>query len=482
MNIVCDSLVVNSTDVRLVNLETRFPFEFGIVEMTELPHCFVSVDLDVDGTTSRGLSADHFPPKWLTKDPSLSLESEANAMLEVVQQACTFATTISAETVFECWRQLYETQREWGEATEYPPLLWNFGVSFVERATIDAFCRATNTTFSEAISESDLGIRPGYVYPELAGTTPGDYLSSTPDRSVTVRHTVGHGDPLVDPGDSALDDGLPHTLEENVETYGLDRFKIKITGDVDGDYERLQTVLGLLDEICDSYSFTLDANEQYRSVHQLQRLVTRLRIDEALSEFDSRLGFIEQPFPRDIALTERVGSELRVWHDRPPIIIDESDGQLDSFGRALECGYDGTSYKNCKGVIKGLINACLAEKRSEDIQSAVILSGEDLTTIGPVSLQQDLAAMATVGVDDVERNGHHYFRGLGMFDESVQASVLSNHGDLYRSLEDGTPTVDIVDGQLSIESVLQAPFGYACEIDISRYADPGEWSFVSLDG
>lgn len=475
------SLAITATDIRLVNLETRFPFEFGVVEMTELPHCFVTVDADVDGTSVTGLSADHFPPKWLTKDPDLSLEAEANAILEVVQQACTAARSITGETVFDCWRQLYEAQRAWADATDYPPLLWNFGVAFVERAMIDAFCRATERTFPEAVAENALGIRPGYVYPELDGETPADYLPSEPNRTVAVRHTVGHGDPLRDADTSGPDDDLPLTLEENVETYGLDRFKIKILGDVDRDYERLRDVLTLLDAACDEYLFTLDANEQYRSVADLASLLERLRNDEALAAFGDRLAFIEQPFPRDTALSARVGDELREWTDRPPIIIDESDGPLNSFGRALDRGYEGTSYKNCKGVIKGIINACLAARRREHGESA-FLSGEDLTTIGPVSLQQDLAAMATVGVDHVERNGHHYFRGLDMFDETVRATVLEAHADLYRSLPDGTPTVAIDDGRLALGSVLRAPFGYAGDIDPTRYAGPDEWSFPALEG
>lgn len=93
------SLEVASTDIRLLNLETRFPFEFGVVKMTGLPHCFVAVDLEVDGTSTTGLAADHFPPKWLTKDPDLSLEEEAEAILEVVKQACGYRPGVSRQPI-----------------------------------------------------------------------------------------------------------------------------------------------------------------------------------------------------------------------------------------------------------------------------------------------------------------------------------------------------------------------------------------------
>jgi len=473
-------LEVKSTDVSLLNLETRFPFEFGIATMRKLPHCFVSVDLSVDGESTTGLAADHLPPKWLTKDPDLSLAAEAESMLEVIQHACRLAESMTGESVFDCWRQVYEAQRDWAGGTDYPPLLWNFGVTFVERAMIDAFCRITETPFSEAVTDNTLGVRPGYIYPDLEGAAPGDYLPAEPNRSIAVRHTVGHADRLRDGGEASIDDGLPVTLVENVEAYGLDRFKIKLAGDPEGDYERLREVLSVLDEVCEAYAFTLDANEQYESVDALQRVVERFQGEDGPGAFDERLLFIEQPFPREAALSEPISTDLEDWSGRPPIVIDESDGPLDSLGRALEAGYDGTSYKNCKGVFKGIINACLVGHRRQHGED-VILSGEDLTTIGPVSLQQDLAAMATVGIDHVERNGHHYFRGLGMFDEDVQSAVLSAHDDLYRPLADGTAAVDVHDGRLQLPSVLEAPFGYACEFDPGRYARPEEWSFVSTE-
>jgi hypothetical protein len=239
-------------------------------------------------------------------------------------------------------------------------------------------------------------------------------------------------------------------------------------------------VLSVLDDVCEGYAFTLDANEQYESVDALQRVVERFQGEDGPGAFDDRLLFIEQPFPREAALSERVSTDLEDWSGRPPIVIDESDGPLDSLGRALEAGYDGASYKNCKGVFKGIINACLVGHRRQNGED-VILSGEDLTTIGPVSLQQDLAAMATVGIDHVERNGHHYFRGLGMSDEDAQSAVRSAHDDLYRPRADGTAAVDVHDGRLQLPSVIEAPFGYACEFDPGRYARPEEWSFVSTE-
>jgi hypothetical protein len=40
---------------------------------------------------------------------------------------------------------------------------------------------------------------------------------------------------------------------------------------------------------------------------------------------------------------------LREWEE-VPVIIDESDDRPSSLKRALDCGYAGTSHKNCEGV------------------------------------------------------------------------------------------------------------------------------------
>src|SRR5207247_7825279 len=131
-----------------------------------------------------------------------------------------------------------------------------------------------------------------------------------------------------------------------------------------------------------------------------------------------------------------------------------------SLPQALRLGYAGTSHKNCKGVFKGIVNACLlAHRRRQQPHGSVILSGEDLANIGPVALLQDLAVCAALGIASVERNGHHYFAGLSMFPEDVQRQMLEAHGDLYHTSPQGWPTLAIRDGRLQLDSVNNAPFG-----------------------
>lgn len=468
-------VAITDAEIRLVPVATRLPFEYGIVTLTRMPHCFVRLTLTIDGAKTTGIAAEHLPPKWFTKLPDQPIDEEIEIMIEVVERACTAATEATGETVFDCWEEIYQAQQQWGTDSPHPPLLWGFGVTFVERAMIDAFCRATDTSFADAVRDGSLGIEPGRIYPELEGTSPGDVLDEPLDQ-IRVRHTVGYNDPLDERPADAPEDGLPVTLEENIEQYGVDRFKLKIGGDVDRDVSRLRDVLSVAEQQLDDYAFTLDANEQYDSVSDLRNLLERLTADDAVDGFRERLLFVEQPFDRSIALTPTVGDQLADWEDAPPIVIDESDGELQSFGRALELGYAGTSYKSCKGVFKGIANACLAAERRAAGAECVI-SGEDLSTIGPVCLPQDLAAMATLGIEHVERNGHHYFRGLSMYDEDVQQTVLSAHPDLYRRHDDGFATLDVDEGVVPTMSVTKAPFGFGGELDLSAYATPETWNF-----
>ena len=181
-------------------------------------------------------------------------------------------------------------------------------------------------------------------------------------------------------------------------------------------------------------------------------------------DFWPKLLFIEQPLHRDVALT--AASDWSAWPERPPIIIDESDAELGSLPAALALGYAGTSHKNCKGIFKGVANACLLAQRRAAGKPAM-LSGEDLTNVGPVALLQDLAVQAVLGVTSVERNGHHYFAGLAQFPPEIQQHMLTHHGDLYTRSAAGWPRLDVRDGRIALGSTLNAPFGCAAGLDLS---------------
>jgi hypothetical protein len=279
---------------------------------------------------------------------------------------------------------------------------------------------------------------------------------------VFARHTVGLVDYIEEadiPAAERVHDGLPQSLAACVRFYGLRHFKIKVDADVAKARQRLQQIAVVLARECGAdYAFSLDGNESFRDPAVFATQMRALLAEPALKEFWPRLLFIEQPLHRDVALS--AAADWSGWPERPPIIIDESDGELGSLPAALALGYAGTSHKNCKGIFKGVGNACLLAQRRAQGRPAM-LSGEDLTNVGPVALLQDLAVQAVLGVTSVERNGHHYFAGLAQFPAAIQAHVLAHHADLYTRSTAGWPRLDVRQGSIRLGSVLRAPFGCA---------------------
>ena len=446
----------------LHQLRTRMPFRYGIVTMTELPHVFLSTEWEIDGQTVPSLASENLPPKWFTKEPEKAPLDEVEEMEAVLREACQAAMHLVSDSPFAFWLRLYETCMS---PPQRPALLQHLGVSLVERSLLDAFCRHHQTPLWQLLRQDRLGIELGQISPELAGRNPAEFLPSEPLTHATLRHTVGMADPLREtdiPDDERLDDGLPQSLEVCIRAYGLREFKLKLSGQAEADLLRLRATAFVIMEHCpDGYAFSLDGNEQFHSPGQLHAFGERILADPDLVPFFKNLLFIEQPISRKAALSKDAPPVTQAWPTSVPVIIDESDGSLDDLPRALELGYAGVSHKNCKGIFKGIRNRCLLglwqERHPERL---LLMSGEDLANIGPVALLQDLAVQALLGNASIERNGHHYFRGLSAWPSDWQTATCAAHKDIYASHPThGWPTLQVAAGRIALGSVNAAPFG-----------------------
>jgi L-alanine-DL-glutamate epimerase-like enolase superfamily enzyme len=453
---------------------TRFPFRYGIASMTEVPHLFVRTSVTVAGKSSVGLSSEGLPPKWFTKNPATTFEQDLPEMLHVISHAAKLAEQVAQSPVlfFDFWHQLYRQQTDWADARHIASLLAHLGVSLVERAVLDGFCRVAGEPLHRMVATNRLGLRLGEVYAELGDAQPQDLLPAAPLPSCFVRHTVGLGDALspanVPPGER-VDDGLPQDLESSIRAYGLRYFKVKLFAEEQRDFARLRELNHLLErETGGKYFVTLDGNENFKTFEAFREFWQKAAGEPSLRELWRRIIVVEQPVHRDRALSDDLGAALRTWKDRPPLIIDESDGAVGDLPQALALGYVGTSHKNCKGIVKGIANACLLAKRRRKGERAV-LTGEDLCNLGPVALLQDLALMAMLGIEHVERNGHHYYRGLTLWPADWQEAVLADHGDLYTRHRDGFACLHIGEGRVALGSVNSAPLGVKTLLDPSRF-------------
>jgi len=456
-----------------LDLQTRLPFRFGITTLTRVRHALLRVEVDFGGTRCCGISGDHLFPKWFKKDPDQSFEAEVEEQIHLLRRAVAFAADIEAPTLFAFWKMLYERQLAWAATAGVEPLLALFPVTLLERAMLDALARHEGKPVARLIVGNRLGIdfaAADPAYAPLAGTQPCDWLPAKPLEQVEARHTVGLTDPLSDaaiPAAERVADGLPQGLDACIAHYGLSHFKIKVCGNPDTDLPRLRQLAELIPRLAPAdFLFSLDGNEQFKTCADFRAFWQTVAGDGALKPFFAHCLFIEQPINRKEALTDAM-MEIQTWADLPPIIIDESDATLESTPRALHLGYAGTSHKNCKGVMRGILNRCLINShrtRQPELAARYLMSGEDLVNIGPVALPQDLVIQAVLGNATVERNGHHYFAGLQAFPAAIQQAMLEAHPDLFIRSPSGWPTLAIKNGGIGLHSILNAPFAVGCDL------------------
>lgn len=464
----------------VVPMRTRFPFQYGIASMTELPHLFVEAILEVNGQEITGRTSEGLPPKWFTKDPTTRFEEDLPEMLRSIRHAAAHALAMDrSPSFFEYGWALGQNQEAWALQEGIPGLLAHLGVALVERATLDGLCRAMGNSAPTILRRNLLGLRLDAIHPELSGLQCAELFPAAPPNRPWVRHTVGLGDPLDEtdvPNDSRPDDRLPYTLVENIDVYGLRYFKIKLSGILEKDRARLAQLSPILSErVGGALRFSLDGNEQFADLETFRDHWDALHTIPEFGAILPGLLYVEQPIHRSHALDPELKQAFETWPEAPPILMDESDGAYDAFARGLELGYRGVSHKNCKGIVKSLANAGLAHRRH------AMLSGEDLANVGPIALTQDTVMAAALGIDHMERNGHHYFKGLSMLPLSLQEATLVAHRDLYHRSDSGYPTLAISDGRLRIDSLLGAPFGYETPIDLESFPTLDAW-LVQNDG
>jgi hypothetical protein len=446
-------------------VKLRMPFRFGVVTMTQAPQAFVRARVRLeDGREADGAAAELLAPKWFDKNPALSNEENFEQLRQSLRAAREAYLASGLDTAY-------------GHSRPTIGLVENYGPALLDRALLDALCRALDVSFYEALRTN----LPRISFP---GLNMNLFLAGLePANRIAARHTVGLSDPITSLDNrNPVGDGLPETLEEVIACYGHRWFKLKLGGDVKADVERLSAIAAVLERIAEPYRASLDGNEQYRDVDGVLDLWRAVKAEPRLKRLATSVVFIEQPINRQNALAgdeldepglQSVERHFEVTRQRirrieakalmkllageKPVIIDESDDSLDAFPRAKALGYRGVSSKTCKGIYRSLINAARCAQWGADY----FMTGEDLTIQAGIALQQDLALVSLLGLTHVERNGHHYVNGMAGLPASEQEAFLSRHDDVYERSH-GAVRLRIREGMIQMKS-LDCP-GFASRV------------------
>ena len=434
-------IAVKSIDLSERRVPFRHPFRFGAVTVNEAPQIFVHVTIEVDGQRSTGAAAELMVPKWFNKDADLS----AGDTIDQLRQSSAIARTLYLEhttpdTAFGLHAARNGTQVAACGKAGIPPLAANFGTAEIDKAILDALLRSQRTDFFNGMRTNLAGLDERLT-PDLDNSAISNFLTDRKvSQRIAVRYTIGMLDTL---------DSVSEAIRAKYRF-----FKIKLCGDPEKDRVRLSELAALLGD--GDYQATLDANEQYRSIGDLDTLVKALQTDTALEALAARLLYIEQPFARE----NTWNFDLRSLATTVAFIIDEADDSYDAFPRAKILGYRGVSSKSCKGLYKSLLNGARAacwNKAGEDF----FISAEDLTCQAGLAVQQDNALVAFHGLKHAERNGHHYVDGFANTPALEAGSFLAAHSDLYEK-SDGIVRLAVHDGTIATES-LAVP-GFACAL------------------
>lgn len=459
------SLVVREIAFGVRPVRLRLPFRFGAVTLQACPQLFVRAVVEVAGNGSaQGFAAEMMVPKWFDKRPGFTQSDNVAHLRSSCERAAQAYLHDAPASPFGLFARHYGALMKAGAADGATELSSAYGQALIDRAVLDAACRALNVSFYDAARANLLGLRDDPSIGDLDGFDWNDWLASLqPLRRIEVRHTVGMLDELSAARDG--DDGLPITLPAVIRRYGVRVFKIKLGGEPAADAARLADVLGVLDACVPGHRYTLDGNEQYRDVGSLADFLARLRALPAHAARPEALLYLEQPLARDASLDPA----LRSLDASVPLLIDEADGSLDAFPRAVEYGWRGVSSKSCKGLYKALVNRARCEQwnanaQQEGLPARWFMSAEDLTCQAGLSVQQDLALLALLGLSHSERNGHHYGDGFGDAPMHEAQAFAAAHAEMYDT-RSGRPRVHISNGQIAIDSLARPGFAHGADPD-----------------
>ncbi|MBI1899062.1 MAG: mandelate racemase/muconate lactonizing enzyme family protein [Acidobacteria bacterium] len=275
-----------------------------------------------------------------------------------------------------------------------------------DAAIHDAFGKLHNRsayqTYGPDLMRHDLS---HYIGPEFKGEYLERYVLKQPKPTMPLYHLVGAVDPITAADiKHRINDGLPETLPEWINSDGLTHIKIKLNGDnLKWDVDRVVAVDRAASETqkkrgVSRWFYSLDYNERALNVQYVLDCIRLIR--EKTPEGFRRVQYIEQPTKRDLK-SDR-GNVMHQVAKILPVVIDESLTGKEMLMLAREMGYSGTALKACKGQAQALLMGAVAQKYK------MFLCVQDLTCPGASLIHSAGLAAHVPTVAAIEANSRQY--------------------------------------------------------------------------
>jgi len=312
----------------------------------------------------------------------LTPDTDFEECAQASDQAARFATQTHGFSVFEVWRKIRDGMTAWQASNRRSEKAAGFGLALVERAIIDAQCRLWKTDLRDAVQANRFRINLGEVCKPLAGREPSELLEANDQSGMRPRLAIAPGDDL----------SPESPLAQTLAVGKIRDLSIGLTGNIDADFARIFDVGQCLGKSLGSrFNLSLEGNGTYAAPGDLRRLMEKLRNDPATRSLAQEITFIEQPFPVDSSFSPAAVAVFAEWPERPAILVDEANTTPTAAARALEWGYSGAVFRANRGLIPGLVYACLlGARREREPVGKWMLAG------GPVSLQSAFGAQSEI--------------------------------------------------------------------------------------
>jgi len=415
-------------------VRTRVPLKFGHDTLTEVVCARVRLTVSrADGQRGEGWGETPLSVQWVWPS-TLSY----GVRLRALEEFCDLLTEAYAQ--FPARGHAMEIGHDFLEAV-LPRLLATFneslpaGVRLPKLAALvcasafdlalhDAYGVAnevpTYLTYERPWMNHDLSayLTPADDAPAVsfAGKYPADFFRRPAPTDLLAWHLVGGLDFLTvaEAGSARLADGHPTSLDEWIERDGLKALKVKLRGnDAAWDFDRLRAVaaVGLPRGV---ELFTADFNCTVTDPAYVTGVLDRVQAE--VPELWSRLSYVEQPFPYELA---EHPIDVRSVSARCPLFLDESahDWRVVRLGRSL--GWNGVALKTCKTQTGALLSLCWAQ--AHGLQLMV----QDLTNPMLAQLTHLLLAAHAPTIAGVETNGMQFY-------PAASAAEATVHPEAYR--------------------------------------------------